>query len=148
MPHGNSKKVPRWRDRLQRGRAGVHGMRGQGQVPGVGLVHLSSISPCTAPWVLPPLTFPPWLPEFLSSASSSSLTSPDNSTPHHPPASPTPSSHLRLPREGHTLQPPHHHHHHLTISPFWKSTPPTRTTLSSGSHCQPPRQGHVLTLLR
>lgn len=54
---------------------GVHGTRGQGQVPGVGLVHLSSISPCTAPCVLPPLTFPPWLPEFLSSASFSSLTS-------------------------------------------------------------------------
>lgn len=75
MPHGNSKKVQRWRDRLRRGRAGVLGTRGQGQVPGVGLVHLSSISPCTVPWVLPPLIFPPRLPEFLSSVSSSSLTS-------------------------------------------------------------------------
>lgn len=153
MPHGNSKKVRWWRNRLQRGRAGVRGTRGQGQVSGLRLVHLSEPhQPLTAPWVLPPLTFPPWLPEFLSSSTSSwdfhclHSAFPGQLRPSRPSCLSHSFQPSQAPSERERATPCSRPHHPLTSSPFWKPTPPTCTTLSSSSHCHPPRQGHVLAL--
>lgn len=106
----------------------------------------------TAPSVLLPLTFPPWLPEFLSSSTSSwdfhclHSAFPGQLRPSRPSCLSHSFQPSQAPSERERATPCSRPHHPLTISPFWKPTPFTCTTLSSSSHCHPPRQGHVLAL--